>query len=124
MPQRSTISRAMLVACAKSEDAPEVTLSAPSTASSAARPPMHTSIRARSCSREMLVSSRDGSCDDVTWQKEKGGKGKSGKWERGEGKESADRKYYYITNENIKKKIPHTCMTSPSALPRGTTVAL
>jgi hypothetical protein len=50
------------VACCKSLSAPVVTSSFPKMSSSATRPPMHTSRRASSCLRVMLVSSLSGSC--------------------------------------------------------------
>jgi hypothetical protein len=48
-PYLVTMALASRVACMMSEDAPDVTLSAPKMSSSATRPPMHTSNRASIC---------------------------------------------------------------------------
>jgi hypothetical protein len=60
MPHSATMWRAMRVACRRSLVAPEVTWSSPNTSSSAALPPMHTSMWARSCWRVVEYSSLSG----------------------------------------------------------------
>mmetsp|Transcript_7661 Transcript_7661/g.9551 ORF Transcript_7661/g.9551 Transcript_7661/m.9551 type:complete len:234 (+) Transcript_7661:456-1157(+) len=62
MPHCITMLRARLVAWRISDDAPLVTSSGPKIISSATLPPMHTSILAIICFREMLVWSPLGSC--------------------------------------------------------------
>mmetsp|Transcript_19200 Transcript_19200/g.42743 ORF Transcript_19200/g.42743 Transcript_19200/m.42743 type:complete len:263 (-) Transcript_19200:603-1391(-) len=61
-PYLVTMAFASLVACMMSLLAPEVTLSAPNTNSSATLPPMHTSILASICLLDMLVWSPSGNC--------------------------------------------------------------
>ena len=62
MPHLVTMARARRVACMMSDEAPEVTFSAPKMSSSAIRPPMHTSSLASICLRDIDVWSPLGSC--------------------------------------------------------------